>query len=124
MLPFRPLLIRLFLATWASLLVSGCVPEPPNDGTLRRGGWSGHSPSFPKVLTLGIVPQQTPVDIETNWGPLADLLGERLGRTVLVKTASSIPEFERRCAEGRYDLAYMNPYHYVCLLYTSPSPRD
>lgn len=98
---------------WWVLLVAGCVPEPPDDGMLRRGGWSGHSSSFPQVLTLGVVPQQTPVDIESNWGPLADLLGERLGRTVLVKTASSIPEFERRCAEGRYDLAYMNPYHYV-----------
>ena len=28
-------------------------------------------------------------------------------------TAPDIPEFERRLLAGRYDLAYMNPYHYT-----------
>jgi len=29
------------------------------------------------------------------------------------KTAKDIPTFEKRLAEGEYDFAYMNPYHYT-----------
>ena len=65
------------------------------------------------MLRFGIVPQQGPSDIELNWGPLAEYIEAQSDYTVYIKTASSIPEFEQRVLEGRYDLAYMNPYHYV-----------
>lgn len=91
--------------------ICACTPaSPPADGTLTVGAWED---SATGLLTLGIVPQQSPTDIEHNWGELASYLEEETGLQVLIKTASSIPIFEERCAEGRYDMAYMNPYHYV-----------
>jgi phosphonate transport system substrate-binding protein len=70
-------------------------------------------PGFPETLTFGIVPQQAAATIEVNWQPLADNLSRLVGSKILVKTAASIPEFERRVAAGHYDISYMNPYHYT-----------
>jgi|APSaa5957512622_1039677.scaffolds.fasta_scaffold13465_3 phosphonate transport system substrate-binding protein len=107
-------MIRLLISTF-SILLSGilaCVPTAPEDGELtilpseNTGGDSN-------TLSFGIVPQQSPADIERNWGPLARFLEETTGLKVHIKTASSIPIFEERCAAGAYDLSYMNPYHYV-----------
>lgn len=64
-------------------------------------------------LTFGIVPQQTPSVLARNWYPFLTYLSERLPFDLRFATAPSIPEFERRLSEGRYDVAYMNPYHYI-----------
>ena len=65
------------------------------------------------ILRLGIVPQQSPTDIKASWSHFANYIEEHSDLTVKIKTASNIPEFEKRCQEGAYDIAYMNPYHYV-----------
>lgn len=95
-----------------ALLWAACIPEKPEvDGQLVVGEWK--EGDFVDVITLGIVPQQSPFDIEQNWGALVSYLEQETGLTILIKTASSIPIFEERCREGRYDMSYMNPYHYV-----------
>jgi phosphonate transport system substrate-binding protein len=65
------------------------------------------------VLTLGIVPQQAASRLAEEWGPIVTELSRRSGVTLAFRTAPSIPVFEERLAKGEYDLAYMNPYHYV-----------
>ena len=65
------------------------------------------------VLTFGIVPQQTPSALAKNWYPFLTYLSEQLPFDLRFATAPSIPEFERRLSQGLYDVAYMNPYHYV-----------
>ena len=103
------------LISLSSLIFSfGCMPEPQeSEGTLSVYPWKQVSKDFPHVLTLGIVPQQAPSALERRWAPLVEYLEKELDLTIYLKTASSIPTFEARCREGRYDLAYMNPYHYV-----------
>ncbi len=64
-------------------------------------------------LTLGVVPQQSASRLAQQWLPLLAHVSARAGVEVVFKTAPDIPTFERRCAEGAYDLAYMNPYHYT-----------
>jgi phosphonate transport system substrate-binding protein len=93
-------------------LFLSCLPSQPQDGALKVFQWD-EDLSIKGAYTLGIVPQQTPKDIEINWGQLGLYLEQETGYTIHIKTASSIPEFEERCLEGRYDFAYMNPYHYV-----------
>ncbi len=66
-----------------------------------------------QVLTFGIVPQQAPSKLAMLWGPILKELGERTGYRFVFKTAPNIPEFERRVADGEYDIAYMNPYHFT-----------
>ena len=73
----------------------------------------GDTETKERVISFGIVPQQAPSQILKNWQPFADEMSRRTGMKWVVKTAPSIPEFEKRCLDGRYDVAYMNPYHYT-----------
>lgn len=66
-----------------------------------------------KVIYFGIVPQQSPSKLAQNWGPLIEKISEETGLNIKFVTAPSIPEFEKRLAKHEYDIAYMNPYHYV-----------
>ena len=94
------------------MLVSGCQQVPVYEsGHVQFPNAMHYRPPADKTLRFGIVPQQGPSDIEVNWGPLVDYIESHSDYTVHIKTASSIPEFERRVKEGRYDIAYMNPYH-------------
>ncbi len=67
----------------------------------------------PPTLSFGIVPQQAASKLAKLWGPILTYLGEKSGTRLQFKTAPNIPTFEQRCAEGDYDVAYMNPYHYT-----------
>ncbi|QSP93970.1 phosphate/phosphite/phosphonate ABC transporter substrate-binding protein [Marinobacter salinisoli] len=69
--------------------------------------------SAPKVYTFGVVPQQASEKLARQWLPLMAYLTEKTGSTVRFATAPNIPEFERRLADGVYDFAYMNPYHFT-----------
>jgi phosphonate transport system substrate-binding protein len=70
-------------------------------------------PVGPKPLAFGIVPQQSASRLAEEWGPLLAELSRRSGVPLVFRTAPSIPVFEERLGQGEYDLAYMNPYHYV-----------
>lgn len=66
-----------------------------------------------KTLTFGVVPQQGPLKMTRKWSPVIEYLRERSGLEIRFQTEKSIPEFEKKLYEGTYDVAYMNPYHYV-----------
>ncbi|NAW11386.1 PhnD/SsuA/transferrin family substrate-binding protein [Halomonas sp. D1-1] len=65
------------------------------------------------ALVFGIVPQQSALKLARDWGPLLEELSRQSGVPVRFATAPDIPTFEQRVEEGAYDVAYMNPYHYV-----------
>lgn len=65
------------------------------------------------VLTFGVVPQESSSKLAEQWTPLMNYLTEHLGKPVRFATAPDIPTFEKRVINGEYDIAYMNPYHYV-----------
>ncbi|MEZ5933716.1 MAG: phosphate/phosphite/phosphonate ABC transporter substrate-binding protein [Alphaproteobacteria bacterium] len=64
-------------------------------------------------LTFGVVPQQSASRLLEMWSALLEHLSERSGLELKFATATDIPTFESCLAEGAYDIAYMNPYHYV-----------
>ncbi len=64
-------------------------------------------------LSFGIVPQQSATKLATLWTPIMQYIKRTTGLDIAFATAPNIPEFERRLAAGQYDLAYMNPYHFV-----------
>lgn len=64
-------------------------------------------------LRVGIVPQQAAPELARLWLPLLEYVQQRSGVSLVFETAKDIPTFEKRLAAGEYDLAYMNPYHYV-----------
>ncbi|WP_143711465.1 phosphate/phosphite/phosphonate ABC transporter substrate-binding protein [Magnetococcus marinus] len=73
--------------------------------------WAQHEPDT--TLQFGIVPQQSALKLAQNWIPMLHYLSEKTGYTLRFRTAPNIPEFEKRVGEARYDIAYMNPYHYT-----------
>ena len=73
---------------------------------------SGNAPAQ-ETLTFGVVPQQSAQKLAAGWGPVCTYLSEKTGLNIRFATAPDIPEFERRLLDGRYDIAYMNPYHYT-----------
>lgn len=66
-----------------------------------------------KVLIFGVVPQQSPLELVKDWQPIVSYLENATGEKVILKVERSIPEFEKTLYSGGYDIAYMNPYHYV-----------
>ncbi|MEP0355803.1 PhnD/SsuA/transferrin family substrate-binding protein [Paraglaciecola sp.] len=65
------------------------------------------------TLTFGIVPQQSAKRLATLWTPILKRVSETSGINIEFSTARDIPTFEQRLANGEYDIAYMNPYHYI-----------
>ena len=64
-------------------------------------------------LTLGIVPQQSPLKMFKAWKPITNYLSEKTGHEIVFKTEKSIAAFEKVLYSGGYDLAYINPYHFI-----------
>ena len=69
--------------------------------------------AFSTNLILGVVPQQSPLKLSKKWLQVTNYLKKETGINVIFKTEKSIPSFETKLYKGEYDLAYMNPYHFV-----------
>ncbi len=65
------------------------------------------------TLTFGIVPQQSAKKLAKKWTPILRYISAKTGDDYTFGTAKNIPTFEKRLADGQYDIAYMNPYHYT-----------
>lgn len=65
------------------------------------------------ALSLGIVPQQSPLSLAKSWSPIVQYLEKETGEKIELKIENSITKFEEVLYLGGYDIAYMNPYHYV-----------
>ena len=72
-------------------------------------------PNQAKPLVFGVVPQQSPSKLARKWLPLLKFISQKSGVELQFATAPDIPTFEKQLSEGHYDIAYMNPYHYVVL---------
>lgn len=66
-----------------------------------------------RIIRFGVVPQQSASKLARLWTPILEYLGHKTGYQFIFGTAPDIPEFENRLAAGKYDLSYMNPYHYT-----------
>jgi len=66
-----------------------------------------------QTITFGVVPQQSPLKLISEWQPVIKYLENKTGNKIILKIERSIPEFEKKLYGGEYDVAYMNPYHYA-----------
>lgn len=66
-----------------------------------------------KVYTIGVVPQFEARKLHEIWRPILDLLEKETGYKFKIRGSSSIPKFEQEFAQGKFDFAYMNPYHLI-----------
>lgn len=68
---------------------------------------------FARDILIGIVPQQSPLVLNKKWQPVIEHINNSSRFHLLLQIEKSIPEFEKKLYAGVYDIAYMNPYHYV-----------
>lgn len=66
-----------------------------------------------RPLTLGVVPQESPLMLVQDWAPIVRALSERTKLRIVLKTTRDIPTFEKRVRDGAYDIVYINPQDYV-----------
>ncbi|MBF0265053.1 MAG: phosphate/phosphite/phosphonate ABC transporter substrate-binding protein [Gammaproteobacteria bacterium] len=71
------------------------------------------SASAKKIYTIGVVPQFEARRLASIWMPLLKQLSIKTGHQFELHGASSIAEFEKAFMMGKYDFAYMNPYHLI-----------
>jgi len=83
-------------------------------GLLASASWPSEIQANETVtLSFGVVPQQSASRLARIWVPILRKLGAQSGYDIKFATAKDIPTFEACLADGAYDIAYMNPYHYV-----------
>ncbi len=67
----------------------------------------------PPTYTFGVVPQQSGSKLSRLWSPILQYLENETGYHLRFATTRNIPTFEKRLSTGKYDIVYMNPYHYT-----------
>ncbi len=63
------------------------------------------------VYTIGVVPQFDSRKILAIWRPILDEVEQQTGIRLRLQGSPSIPRFEKEFQAGKFDFAYMNPYH-------------
>lgn len=64
-----------------------------------------------RVYSVGVVPQFEVRKLNSIWRPILDRLENETGMKFELRHSISIPEFEDDFKGGKFDFAYMNPYH-------------
>lgn len=72
-----------------------------------------HAEEAKKIYTVGIVPQYEFSKLHSIWQPILNYLEKETGYQFKLKGSPNIPEFEKEFIQGKFDFAYMNPYHLV-----------
>ena len=62
---------------------------------------------------MGVLPRRNPAETAKLFTPMADYLGERLGRKVKLVTSKNFDAFWKAVTEQRYDIVHYNQYQYI-----------
>jgi len=61
--------------------------------------------------SFGVVPQFEARKLYRIWKPILEVLEQRTGYQFTMQGTESIPDFEQEFLGGKFDFAYMNPWH-------------
>lgn len=64
-------------------------------------------------LTFGIAPQQAATELAKRWTPILQYLTEQTGVPLQFKTAKDLLTFQQETKSGKFDIAFIDAYHYV-----------
>lgn len=76
-------------------------------------------PAAATIVEFGVGPQQSTTELARRWVPVMRYLSEKSGLNVVFRTAKDIPTYQAQARAGRYDVIFINPYHYT-LLHKNP----
>lgn len=66
-----------------------------------------------KIFSFGVVPQYDARQIKAIWQPILDQVSKQSGIQIELVGSPSIQIFEKQFQDGKFDFAYMNPYHLI-----------
>lgn len=66
-----------------------------------------------QTLTFGVVPQQSALRLAEMWLPLIEEVEQQTGIPIHFATDNTIPDFETSLLKSKYDIAYINPFHFL-----------
>ncbi len=66
-----------------------------------------------EVFSVGVVPQFEARKLHTIWRPILNQLEKQTGYRFRLVGSQTISDFELEFMQGKFDFAYMNPYHMV-----------
>ena len=69
--------------------------------------------TYAEEYSFGIVPQSNGSKLSKLWSPILQYLQEHSDINLRFSTTRNIKTFEKRINTGKYDIVYMNPYHYT-----------
>lgn len=69
--------------------------------------------AFAADLKIGLLPRLTEKEMMEGFTPLANYLEKELGMKVTIIVPKDFDTWKKEATEGKYDLAYTNPYQYV-----------
>jgi len=72
---------------------------------------TGSARSEVKEYRVGVVPQFEQRKLYRIWRPILDRLEKHTNLKLTLVGTSKIPEFEKHLYAGKFDIAYMNPFH-------------
>jgi phosphonate transport system substrate-binding protein len=64
-----------------------------------------------KTYTVGVVPQFEVRKLYAIWQPIIEDIEDRTGLRLELSPSAHIQKFELELTQGKFDFAYMNPYH-------------
>ncbi len=64
-------------------------------------------------LIMGVFPRRNAAETTKLFTPMADHLGEQLGRKISLITTRDFESFWKGVTERRYDIVHYNQYHYI-----------
>ena len=77
-----------------------------------------------ETYTVGVVPQFDIKTLYKIWSPIFNVLEEKTGHKFEFTGSKDIPSFEKDFSKGRFDFAYMNPFHYTSSKQYAPLVKD
>jgi len=75
--------------------------------------WAPVNQAADDPLIMGVFPRRNAAETTRLFKPMADYLGEQLGRNVNLVTAKDFESFWLGVTEQRYDVVHYNQYHYI-----------
>ena len=67
----------------------------------------------PIEISFGVTPHQSAAELAKLWVPICQYLSKRTGYEIQFKTAKDLMTYWSETYAGRFDLIYINPYHYT-----------
>jgi phosphonate transport system substrate-binding protein len=82
-------------------------------GLIAAATWAPIIQAADDPLIMGVFPRRNAAETTKLFTPMADYLGEQLGRKVNLVTARDFDSFWQGVTEQRYDVVHYNQYHYI-----------